>query len=143
MNNLENLYRQVIIEHYKYPRNKGLKGFSQKRLYNPSCGDDVTMETKVEDGIVKEINFEGNGCSICCSAASIATELLKGKTVREAKSIIEKFYALIKGEEVDGEDELEEAAVYRGVSQFPARVKCAALPWKALEQILDGEENER
>ena len=60
-----------------------------------------------------------------------------------SKSIIEKFYALIKGEEVDGEDELEEAAVYRGVSQFPARVKCAALPWKALEQILDGEENER
>ena len=80
---------------------------------------------------------------ICCSAASIATELLRGKTVAEAQEITEKFYALIKGEDVPGEEELEEAAVYRGVSQFPARVKCAALPWKALEQVLKGEENER
>ena len=138
MNNLENLYRQVIIEHYKHPRNKGLKGFANKRLFNPSCGDDVTMEARIEDGVIKEINFEGSGCSICCSAASIATELLRGKTVAEAQEITEKFYALIKGEDVPGEEELEEAAVYRGVSQFPARVKCAALPWKALEQVLKG-----
>ncbi|MCK9536160.1 MAG: SUF system NifU family Fe-S cluster assembly protein [Bacilli bacterium] len=143
MNNLENLYRQVIIEHYKHPRNKGLKGFPQARLYNPSCGDDITMETKIDSGIIQEINFDGTGCSICCSSASILTELLKGKSITEAKKIIAKYYSLIKGEVIDGEEELAEAMVYQGVSKFPARIKCAALPWKALEQLLDGENNEQ
>jgi len=143
MNNLENLYRQVIIEHYNHPRNKGLKGYPQVHLYNPSCGDDITIEAEIDTETVKEVNFDGTGCSICCSSASILTELLKGKSISEAQNIINKFYMLVKGENITGEDELEEAIVYRGVSKFPARIKCATLPWKAFEQLLDGDKNEK
>ena len=71
MNNIENLYRQVIMDHYKNPRNKGLKGFPKAHIKNPSCGDDITMEALVEDGVVKEIRHQGSGCSICCSSASV------------------------------------------------------------------------
>ena len=141
MNNIENLYRQVIMDHYKNPRNKGLKGFPKAHIKNPSCGDDITMEALIEDGIVKEIRHQGSGCSICCSSASVLSEVLKGKTVEHAKELIEDFYSMIKGEEVDNE-ELEEALVYQGVSKFPARIKCATVSWKALERVLDGDTDE-
>lgn len=141
MNNLENLYRQVILDHYKNPRHKGLKGYPHVHLKNPSCGDDITIEAKIADGIVEEINHDGSGCSICCSSASVLSETLRGKSVEKAKDLIEKFYTMIKGEEAEDED-LEEALVYQGVSQFPARIKCATLPWKALERLLKGETDE-
>lgn len=141
MNNIENLYRQVIMDHYKNPRNKGLKGFPKAHIKNPSCGDDITMEALVEDGIVKEIRHQGSGCSICCSSASVLSEVLKGKTVERAKELIEDFYSMIKGEDIDNE-ELEEALVYQGVSKFPARIKCATVSWKALERVLDGDTDE-
>ena len=141
MNNIENLYRQVIMDHYKNPRNKGLKGFPKAHIKNPSCGDDITMEALIEDGIVKEIRHQGSGCSICCSSASVLSEVLKGKTVEHAKELIEDFYSMIKGEDVENE-ELEEALVYQGVSKFPARIKCATVSWKALERVLDGDTDE-
>jgi len=139
MDNLENLYRQIIMEHYKYPRNKGLKGYPYVHLFNPSCGDDVTIEARIENQKIIEVNFEGSGCSICCSSASILTELLKGKLVEEAEELIFKFYNLVKGEEIKKSEELEEAIVFQGVSKFPARIKCATLPWKALERLLKGD----
>ena len=141
MNNIENLYRQVIMDHYKNPRNKGLKGFPKAHIKNPSCGDDITMEALVEDGVVKEIRHQGSGCSICCSSASVLSETLKGKTVEEAKKLINDYFAMLKGEDIDNED-LEEALVYQGVSKFPARIKCATVSWKALERVLNGDIDE-
>ncbi|HHZ11302.1 MAG TPA: SUF system NifU family Fe-S cluster assembly protein [Acholeplasmataceae bacterium] len=139
--NLENLYRQVILDHYKNPRNKGLKGYPKIHLKNPSCGDDITVEAKIKDGVLEEINHEGTGCSICCSSASVLTETLSGKTVEKAEKLINEFYSMIKGED-EGDEELGEALVYQGVSQFPARIKCATLPWKALERLLKGDDDE-
>ena len=139
--NLENLYRQVILDHYKNPRNKGLKGYPKVRIKNPSCGDDITVEAKVSEGLIEEINHEGSGCSICCSSASVLSETLGGKTTAKAEELIQKFYSMIKGED-EGDEEWEEALVYQGVSQFPARIKCATLPWKALERLLKGDDDE-
>lgn len=144
MNDLESLYRQVIMEHYKHPRNKGLVGYeSHYHIKNPSCGDDITVEIKLENGLIKDIHHEGTGCAICCSSASVLTELMKGKTVEEAKRLVEKYLTMLRGEEIEDEDELEEASVYKGVSKFPARIKCAAISWKALERLLNGEKDEQ
>lgn len=142
MNNIENLYRQVIMDHYKNPRNKGLKGYPHIHLKNPSCGDDITIEANIENGVIKEVRHNGQGCSICCSSASVLTEVLSGKTVDEAKDIINKYFSMMKGEKVEDEEELEEALVYEGVSKFPARIKCATISWKALEKLLNGEHDE-
>lgn len=142
MDKLDNLYRQVIMDHYKNPRNKGLKGYKSAHIKNPSCGDDITIEADIEDGILKHVNHDGTGCSICCSSASVMCELLEGKNVEDAKRIIKKYNGMIKGEEIDDEEELEEALVYQGVCKFPARVKCATISWKALEKLVDGEDDE-
>lgn len=140
-NDLENLYRQVIMDHYKNPRNKGLKGYPHVHLKNPSCGDDITIEANIEGDVVKEVRHEGKGCSICCSSASVLTEVMKGKTVEEAKDIINEYLKMMRGEAVDDE-RLEEALVYEGVSKFPARIKCATISWKALERLLEGDKDE-
>lgn len=141
MNDLESLYKQVIFDHYKNPRNKGLKGFDHVHLRNPSCGDDITVEMKVEDGVIKEINHAGSGCSICCSSASVLSETLKGKTIPEALRLINEFYEMMMGN-CEPDEELEEALVYQGVSKFPARIKCATLSWKALEKLINGDKDE-
>ena len=146
MNSINDLYRQVIMDHYKSPRNKGLKddpSYVSLRLKNPSCGDDVTIQAKLENGIITSIRHEGSGCSICCSSASVMSEVLIGKTIPEAKAIIEDFYRLIKGEEVQDVDRLDEAIAYQGVANFPARVKCATLSWRALGAILEGARGEK
>ena len=141
-NDLNSLYRTIIMDHYKNPRHKGLKGYPHVHIKNPSCGDDITVEAKVVDGIVEDINHIGTGCSICCSSASILSELLSGKTVEEANEIINLFYELVQGKEIKDIDKLEEALVFQGVSKFPARIKCATIPWKALERVLSGDFNE-
>ena len=140
---MQNLYRQVIMDHYKNPRNKGLKGYKQAHLRNPSCGDDVYIEADIKDGIVKEVCHEGSGCSICCSSASVMSEVLTGKDVATAKKIIDSYYQMIKGEEIEDEDLLDEALVYKGVSQFPARIKCATISWKAMEDLLGETKDEQ
>lgn len=141
---VNDLYRQVIMDHYKNPRNKGLvddSSYKTLRLKNPSCGDDTTIQALIKDGIVEKVVFDGAGCSICCASASVMTEILEGKTIEEAEAIINDFYSLIKGEEVDNEEALDEAIAFGGVSQFPARVKCATLSWKAMGAILEGEKH--
>lgn len=140
--NMQNLYRQVIMDHYKNPRNKGLKGYKQVHLRNPSCGDDVFVEADIKDGVIHDVCHDGSGCSICCSSASVMSELLKGKEVSQASTLIQKYYQMIKGEEITEEELLEEALVYQGVSQFPARIKCATISWKAMEEILGDKESE-
>lgn len=137
MNNLESMYRSMIMDHSKNPRNKGLKGFKSFHLNNPSCGDDITVEAKIVDGVIVEIHHDGVGCSICCSSASIMSEVLQGKTVLEAQKLIDEFSKMLMGKEFS--EKLEEASIYQGVSKFPARIKCATLPWKALEKVIKDE----
>ena len=141
VSDLEDLYRQVIMDHYKNPRNKGLKGYDHVHIKNPSCGDDITVEAKLDGDIIKEINYTGSGCSICMSSASVLSETLKGKTIEEGIKLINDFYEMVKGSSDINED-LEEALAYQGVSKFPARIKCATLSWKALERVLNGDKDE-
>lgn|SRR5690554_1131615 len=142
MHNLEQLYRQVIMDHYKNPRNKGLVGLPHVHLYNPSCGDDITVEAKIIDDVIQEIHHEGSGCSICCSSASVMSEVLTGKRVQEANEVIQSFFKLVMGQDVE-EEKLQEALVYQGVAKFPARIKCATISWKAIERVLAGEIDEQ
>ncbi|MGM9971453.1 MAG: Fe-S cluster assembly sulfur transfer protein SufU [Anaeroplasmataceae bacterium] len=140
--NIEQLYKAVIMDHYKNPKNKGLKqeiGYHPIHLNNPSCGDDMNVSIKIEDGIITDISHDGHGCSICCSSASVMSETLKGLSVEEADKLINGFYEMIKGEEIseDIEEKLGEAIAYKGVSQFPARIKCATLSWKAIEKAIN------
>ncbi len=148
--NIEQLYRSVIMDHYKNPKNKGLKkldDYHHVHFNNPSCGDDINVELKVEDNKVVDIRHDGHGCSICCSSASVMSETLKDKELTEANEIIQEFYTMIKGEEVslEMEEKLGEAIAYTGVSQFPARIKCATLSWKAIEKAIQevSDENEK
>lgn len=139
------LYRAVIMDNYKNPKNKGLKKsdkFHFVHLNNPSCGDDMNVEILLENGIVKEVNHDGKGCSICCSSASVMSDVLKGKTVDEAHAIINDFYEIVKGNEPNDEEALGEAIAYMGVRDFPARIKCATLSWKAVEQAINEVSNE-
>lgn len=138
---LEELYRQVIMDHYKNPRNKGLEntsGYIKLHLNNPSCGDDMTVCLLVDGDIIKDIKQDGKGCSICCSSASVMSLTLIGKKLDEALSIIKLFYNLVSGEVLTDieEEKLGEAVVYKGVSKFPARIKCSTLSWKAIEQAI-------
>lgn len=137
---LNTLYRSVIMDNYKNPKNKGLVGgdkYHFVHLNNPSCGDDMNVEVYIEDGIVKDVHHDGKGCSICCSSASVMSDVLKGKTVEEAKSIIIDFYELVMGKLPEDEERLGEAIAYMGVKDFPARIKCATLSWKAVEKGID------
>ncbi len=135
--NIEHLYRQVIMEHYKNPKNKGFvadNSYLTIHLNNPSCGDELTVQLKVENHKIIDVKHQGTGCSICCSSASVMSVTLMGKTMDEAMKIIHEFYELIKGDPYDKEILQGDAVVYQGVSQFPARIKCATLAWKAAEQ---------
>ena len=139
MNNIDSLYRQVIMEHYKNPRNKGLvddESYHTLHLKNPSCGDDMHVSLRVEGGNILDIRHDGHGCSICCSSASVMSELLKGKSIDAATEIINDFYEMVKGNEIADEERMDEAIAYKSVSQFPARIKCATLAWKAIEEAL-------
>lgn len=145
MSNIDNLYRTVIMDHYKNPHNKGLvedEGYKQVHLNNPSCGDDMFVQIKLDNGKLVDVRHNGHGCSICCSSASVMSDTLIGLTKEEALKTIDGFLTMIKGEEYDENIELGEAVVYQGVSQFPARIKCATLAWKASLKALVGDEDE-
>ncbi|WP_047983693.1 Fe-S cluster assembly sulfur transfer protein SufU [Ornithinibacillus californiensis] len=135
-NNLETLYRQVIMDHYKNPRNRGeLEGDALTvDMNNPTCGDRIQLQLQVEDGVVKDAKFQGEGCSISMSSASMMTQAIKGKPVSDALQMSKIFSEMMLGEEVDSELELGDAEALSGVSQFPARIKCATLAWKAMEK---------
>lgn len=139
MNNMDNLYRQVIMDHYKNPRNKGLiqnPSYKTIHIKNPTCGDDITVQSMVESGIVTDVRHNGSGCSICCSSASVMSETMKGKTVQEASIVAENYLNMLANKPYDETIDLEEAIVYQGVRQFPARIKCASIAWKAFEGTL-------
>ncbi len=142
---LSSLYTEVILEHNKDKRNRReIEGYTHKeRGHNPSCGDDITIEAKIEDGIIKDLAYSGHGCSISQASASMMTDLLTGKTVEEAMNVIEIFLGMIKREinDIDYlEDVLDEASILQGISNLPARVKCAVLAWHTLKEAVQKED---
>jgi nitrogen fixation protein NifU and related proteins len=139
--NLDTLYRQVIMDHYKNPRNKGqLSGDDHLTvdMNNPTCGDRIHLQLNVVDGVVKDAKFDGEGCSISMSSASMMTQAVKGKTVEEALKLSDYFSEMIQGKDVDESGlEIGDIQALQGVSKFPARIKCATLAWKAMEKGVD------
>lgn len=135
------------MDHYQNPRNKGLapdpRGYMTVHLKNPSCGDDLTVQLKVEGETIKEIRQSGEGCSICCASASMMSELLEAQTIEEAEKIIKQFNLMVLAEDFD-EEMIGDAISLQGVSRLPQRVKCATLGWQACERGLKKiEENRR
>lgn len=136
-NNLDTLYRQVIMDHYKNPRNKGnLDGDTLTvDMNNPTCGDRIQLNLQVADGIVKDAKFEGEGCSISMASASMMTQAIKGLEVEKALKMSEMFSKMMLGEDVDTTGlDVGDIEALQGVSKFPARIKCATLCWKAMEK---------
>ena len=134
---LDNLYQEVILDHYKNPQNKVLATDNDAQVHhvNPSCGDEVTLGVKLDGDKVISINWEGVGCSISQASTSIMSDLLIGKTLEEATSISEDFLHLMqsKGSEEGDSEVLEDAVALAGVSKYPARIKCALLGWMAFK----------
>ena len=142
MSDVGQLYQEVILDHYRKPRNlHKLDGASRNAEgYNPLCGDRVTVYVKLEDEVVRDISFEGSGCAISTASASMMTASLKGKTTAEAEALFESFHRLVTGHQDMALDrvELGKLVVFSGISEFPVRVKCATLPWHTLHAALKG-----
>ncbi len=144
-NNLDSLYRQVIMDHYKNPRNKGVleDGSHTINMNNPTCGDRIQLSLKVEDGIVVDAKHEGEGCSISMSSASMMTQAIKGKKIEAALRIAHIFSDMMLGKDYEEDDlDLGDIEALQGVCKFPARIKCATLAWKAMEKSLKEEEQQ-
>lgn len=145
MSSLDDLYRRVIMDHYQKPRNRGKLEESEGlivNLNNPTCGDSISLSLKVEDGKVVDAKFLGEGCSISMSSASMMTDAVKGKPVAEALELSQKFSDMMQGKEIDDSIDLGDIEALSGVAKFPARIKCATLAWKALEQGVKQAEHE-
>jgi nitrogen fixation NifU-like protein len=138
---LRELYQEVIVDHGRRPRNfRRIAGATRSvEGYNPLCGDQVTLDVELEGDRVKDVAFQGKGCAISMASASVMTEVVKGRTRAEAEALFERFHRLVTegGEDRDGED-LGKLAVFAGVREFPARVKCAVLAWHTLRAALEG-----
>ncbi|WP_249669906.1 Fe-S cluster assembly sulfur transfer protein SufU [Polycladospora coralii] len=136
---LDDLYRRVIMDHYQKPRNKGKmeNDAVSVELNNPTCGDKIYLQMRVEDGKIVDAKFTGEGCSISMASASMMTEAVKGLTEDESLKLVDLFSRMMLGEEVDVDQfPLEDIEALTGVAKFPARIKCATLAWKALEKGL-------
>ena len=134
-----NIKREIILENYQNPHNKGLKNddsYMKVNMNNESCIDELNLEVKIEDGIVKDIRFDGEACAICISSASIMTTTLIGKTTEEVENILTNFLNMLDEKPYDPEV-LEEAVVYDAVYKNPNRKKCALLSWWGIEKILN------
>ncbi|SER78784.1 nitrogen fixation protein NifU [Gracilibacillus ureilyticus] len=144
-NNLDTLYRQVIMDHYKNPRNRGTLDNDSVTIdmNNPTCGDRIELHLQIEDGIVNDAKFEGEGCSISMSSASMMTQAIKGKKLEDALKMSAIFSNMMLGEDVEEVDfDLGDIEALQGVSKFPARIKCATLAWKAMEKAVAADEKE-
>ena len=145
MNNIDEMYNDLIMEH-------SMNSYNKKKLnnvdfseigHNPNCGDEITLEIKLNGNIIEDMAFSGHGCAISQASTSIMIDTLKGKTVEEAKEIIKTFIGMIKREITDESklEKLEDAIAFKNVSNMPARVKCALLAWHTIEDIINKNEN--
>ncbi len=141
MPDLRELYQELILEHSKNPRNfRALENADRKAEgFNPLCGDHFTVYLKLNGDVISELSFQGSGCAISKSSASVMTQVLKGKNKRQAEELFNKFHDLVTGKSRNGaEEEIGKLAAFSGVSEFPVRVKCATLAWHAVHAALEG-----
>lgn len=134
----EILFRQIIMDHYQYPKNKGLvdeAGYVRVHLKNPSCGDDLVLQVKLAGTIIEDIRFEGTGCAICCASASMLTSNVKGIETMDALAFLRAFSDMMLGKNIN-ETVLGDAIALQGTAKLPPRIKCATLSHKALERVL-------
>jgi nitrogen fixation NifU-like protein len=141
VNDLEDLYQQVILDHNKRPRNfRAMQHGSKAEGYNPLCGDRLTVYLRVEDGRIADVSFEGSGCAISKASASLMTETVKGKTLEDAQALFDRFQQMITRAPDAPVEDLGKLSVFAGVRQFPVRVKCASLAWHTLRAAADARE---
>lgn len=134
---LDNLYQEVILDHYKHPENKGLAAAYDAQVHhiNPSCGDEITLNITLNGSLVKSVSWDGLGCSISQASVSIMSGLMIGKDIAGAQVVFDNFVQLMQSKGIGHPDEsiLEDAVALAGVSQYPARIKCALLGWMAFK----------
>jgi nitrogen fixation NifU-like protein len=134
---LDNLYQEVILDHYKHPENKGLAASYDAQVHhiNPSCGDEITLNLTLQGDKVSAISWDGVGCSISQASVSIMSSLMLNKNLQQAQIILDDFMVLMQSKGIGAPDEaiLEDAVAFAGVSQYPARIKCALLGWMAFK----------
>lgn len=144
MSELSELYQQVILDHNKKPRNfrKPENANHSAEGYNPLCGDHLTVYLDLENGLVKDVGFQGSGCAISKAAASMMTQAVKGKSKEQAENLFNEFHQMVTGElnEEIEENRLGNLKIFAGVREFPVRVKCATLPWHTLQAALNKED---
>ena len=142
MSELRDLYQQVIIDHHRKPRNfrKLTRPTGTAEGENPLCGDRVSVEVEITDGVVSDIAFQGSGCAISRASASLMTASLKGQTVSDAEETFDRFHRMLTDSEASREltDALGKLAMFAGVREFPSRIKCATLPWHTARAALAG-----
>jgi nitrogen fixation NifU-like protein len=140
MSELRDLYQEVILDHNRRPRNFGKPNHASHEAHgdNPLCGDKVALFLKIEGGRIADIGFQGRGCAISMASASLMTEMVKGKTIAEARKLFERFHDIVTGKEGGDESvDLDKLEVLSGVREFPMRVKCATLSWHTLAAAMD------
>ena len=141
MNELGDLYQEMILEHYKSPRNFGILEDATRAAHgdNPLCGDKIAVTLKMKGDSVEDIRFKGSGCAISTASASLMTEAVKGKTKGQVEALFERFHKMVTGAgPAEGLDKLQ---VFSGVSEFPVRVKCASLAWHTVKAALEGKKD--
>lgn len=135
-----NIYTAALMQHNSHPDYKyEMEGCTcSHEGVNPSCGDELTLQLRIEDGVIEEASFVGSGCAVSQASADMMADLITGETVEEAKRLVGLFLGMIKGEALSEEDkeDLNEAAELESISRMPARVKCAELAWRTLEKLL-------
>ena len=139
---LNSLFQELILEHYKRPRNKGVLPDADVSVHmnNPTCGDEVHLQLRLKDGVIEEARFVGEGCSISQASISMMTQLVKGRTAAEALALADRFTAMMRGDAEAARDRsMGDLRSLAGVAKFPVRVKCALLGWNALEESLPSE----
>ncbi|MFV1959822.1 MAG: Fe-S cluster assembly sulfur transfer protein SufU [Planctomycetota bacterium] len=145
MNELRDLYQEVILDHCKRPRNFGkLEHAHVAHGSNPLCGDQLTVYLLLDGDVIRGVKFEGSGCAISTAAASMMTQALEGKTRAEAEHLFERYHDMVTGRGEEGDDfaDLGKLAAFEGVQEFPVRVKCASLSWHTMKAALEDEETE-
>lgn len=141
MNDLHELYQEVILHHYKTPRNFGVLDDATNAAHgdNPLCGDRIALTVRLKGDVIEDLRFKGSGCAISTASASLMTEAIKGKTKADARGLFEKFHPMVMGTgPAEGVGKLD---VFSGVSEFPVRVKCATLAWHTLLAALEGKKD--
>ncbi|MHA1107727.1 MAG: Fe-S cluster assembly sulfur transfer protein SufU [Alphaproteobacteria bacterium] len=143
MSDLADLYQDVILDHSRHPRNFGAPEQANREAKgnNPLCGDRVTIYLQIDGDVIESAGFDARGCAISLASASMMTEMVKGKTVAEARAIFDRFHRLVTSGEGGGEG-LDEIEALSGVREFPTRIKCATLPWHAMSAAIDGSNDE-